>query len=341
MILSLPYGNNLFMVSSKLKVAHLSYWPIEIINQVTPKEMLEKIANVAVMPNAPVEEIKDTIKDADIIIGDWARSIKITKEILQAAEKCKLFHQTTVGYDTIDVEAARELGMDVSNGAGMNSIAVAEHAVMMMLVLVKKAVWMHEETSKGNWMYMEAVNKQLIGELSSRTVGIVGFGRSGMELAKRVKVFTPRILYTKRNRLSEAEEVEFGVSYRTLDDLLRESDIVSLHVPLTDETRNLIDMDRIALMKDNAVLLNLARAEVVDVCAVADSLKSGKLSGVGVDVFDPEPMSSDYPLRGLRNVILSPHLAGSTAETSKRSIDIALNNIRRVINGETPINIVN
>jgi glyoxylate reductase len=329
------------MVSDKIKVVHLTRWPIETINKMTAPDVLERVNNVVVNPEAPISEIKETIKDAEILFGDWTRSIKITKEILQAAKKCKLFHQPTVGYETIDIQAARECGIDVSNGAGMNSIAVAEHAIMMMLILIKKAIWMHEETSKGNWMYREAAGKGWITELSSKTIGIIGFGNSGKELAKRLRVFTPNVLYTKRSRLSEPEEEEYGVSYRSMENLLRESDVVSLHVPLTEETRGLINADSIGLMKDNAVLLNLARAEVMDVIEVKAALESGKLGGVGVDVFNPEPISPDYPLIGVRNVVLSPHLAGSTAETVRRSLGIATTNFRRFFDGKKPINLLN
>jgi glyoxylate reductase len=328
-------------MDSKFKVVVMSPWTYEVLREWTDIEIQEKTELVLIPRDAEINQIKGMVADSDIIVGDFSFHFPVTREIIESAKKCKLIHQPSVGYDHIDIEAAREHNIPVTNNAGMNSIAVAEHGIMMMLSLLKKTTWMNEETHNCNWMFIDAVSKGLIWELGGRTVGLVGLGRTGIELVKRLRAFTSSILYFKRNRLPITEEAELGVSYRTFQDLLKESDIISLHIPLTNETRNLIGTTELSMMKPDAILLNLSRGGIVDYHALADALKSGHLSGAGIDVYDPEPIQHDCPLIGLRNVILTPHIAGATHETKGRGRAITNMNMKRILKGKTPINIVN
>jgi phosphoglycerate dehydrogenase-like enzyme len=274
-------------------------------------------------------------------MGDYRHSNIIDRKIIEEARNLKLIQQPAVGYESIDVKAATECGVPVANAAGFNSVGVAEHALMMALVLLKKALLLQNETSRCNWLQDKVVNAGSSWELEGRTLGILGFGMVGRELAKRARGFGPRMLYNKRNRLPEVEEKELGVEYCTFDEILSRSDILSIHLPLTDETRGLIGGDELAKMRRGAILLNLARGKIVDTAALAEAVKRGHLSGVGVDVYDPEPIRSDNPLIGLENVMLTPHVAGATLESKTKSLKICFGNFARVFRGEAPINVVN
>jgi glyoxylate reductase/D-3-phosphoglycerate dehydrogenase len=184
-----------------------------------------------------------------------------------------------------------------------------------------------------------------VWELKGKTLGILGFGNIGMEVARLASVFGPKIIYYKRTRLTERVEEKLGVEYCSFDDLLSKSDIFSIHVPLTDETRGMIGRDEIAKMKPGAILLNLARGEIVDEEALAEAVVTGKLSGVGTDVLTEKRhgnvVETPSPLIGLENVMITPHMAGPTLEARLRSHKEATDNIIRVLRGETPLYIVN
>ena len=178
-------------------------------------------------------------------------------------------------------------------------------------------------------------------ELDGKVLGIVGMGNIGREVALRAKPFGCRILYYDIRALPPQQEEELGLERMELDDLLRASDIVTLHVPLTPETRHLIDGDKLALMKPEAFLLNLARGEVVDEETLAEALEEERLAGAGIDVFTQEPIDPANPLLKSPKVILSPHLAGSTNESRIRILQVTIDNVERALRGEKPLNVVN
>ena len=292
-------------------------------------------------PGSLEDEAIEATRDAEILLGDYTHRTKISRRVIESAPDLKFIQQIAVGVEIIDLEAARERGIPVANIAGFNSIGLGEHAMMLILSLLKKTPSMHMETSRCNWLQVQVVGQGSAWELSSRTLGIVGMGSSGTELAKRARAFTPSILYHKRNRLSAAEEASLGVNYASFDELLRKSDVISIHVPLTDETKGMFGRETIAKMKKNAILVNVARGEIVDAQAVADAIKEGRLAGAGIDVFNPEPIKPDNPLISLPNVILTPHIAGATAECAQRGVIYLGQNVARYLKGERPINIVN
>ena len=178
-------------------------------------------------------------------------------------------------------------------------------------------------------------------ELDGKVLGIVGMGNIGREVALRARPFGCRMVYYDIEGLPPQLEEELGVERMELDDLMRTSDIVTLHVPLTPETRHLIDGEKLALMKPEAFLLNLARGEVVDEEALAEALEEDRLAGAGIDVFTQEPIDPANPLLKSPKVILSPHLAGSTSESRIRIIQVTIDNVVRVLRGERPLNVVN
>jgi glyoxylate reductase len=294
---------------------------------------------VVVPPNSTEEEICKLVKGATVIGGDFKAKNVITKKILEAAEDVKLIQYYSVSYAGVDLEAAHQMGIPVANNPGWNSHAVAEHTLMMILVLLKKILYIHKETSEARWLQMSIWRE--IWELRGKTLGILGFGSIGRALAELVRPFGAKILYHKRSRLTADEEDRLNIEYRGFTDLLRDSDIVSIHVPLSDETRGLIGEKEIELMKQGAILINASRGEVVDAEAVRKAIISGRISGAGVDVFDPEPIEPTNPLIGLDNVLLTCHIAGASSEALKDCMVQCMENINRVLSNQKPRYIVN
>ncbi|MBW2324618.1 MAG: 3-phosphoglycerate dehydrogenase [Deltaproteobacteria bacterium] len=252
----------------------------------------------------PEEEIIEKIPGTFIIYGDHTRGTPITRNIAMAARGAKLVQQPSVGYDSIDIEACKEAGIKVANAAGANHIAVAEHTIMFALNLLKKLKELNEKTHEGQWL--QQVGHTDVFELYQKTYGIIGLGQIGKTTAER-----------------------------------KVSDIVSLHVPLDESTKNMIGERELGLMKETAILINVARGGVVDEKALAKALKENSIAGAGLDVFSVEPISSDNEILGLENAILTPHTAGVTKEAIPRYGQITIANIIRVLKGQEPENVVN
>ncbi|MGD2218212.1 MAG: phosphoglycerate dehydrogenase, partial [Gemmatimonadales bacterium] len=248
------------------------------------------------------------------IIGEYDGLIvrsrtKVTREVLEAATRLKVVGRAGVGVDNIDVDVATRLGVAVLNAPGGNVISAAEHTLALMLALVRHISRADASLRRGEWD-----RKRFQGiELYGKTLGLAGAGRIGTEVAKRARAFGMRVIaydpYLSRER---AEQV--GLELVTLPDLLEQSDVITVHVPLTDETRGMIGSVELALMKPTAYLINAARGGVVDEEALAEALRSGRLAGAGLDVFEKEPVSADNPLLALDNVVAVPHLGAATRE---------------------------
>jgi lactate dehydrogenase-like 2-hydroxyacid dehydrogenase len=288
-------------------------------------------------------EIIDKVKGAEIILmGPVAY---LSREILRNMWGVKLIQFVSAGYDAVDLKAATELGIPVANNPGFPSIPVAEHTLMAMLVLMKHATYGHTELLKGNWVQDELDGK--IRELPGKTVGILGLGSIGLKVAKRARAFGARIIYNKRSRLTDKMERELCLEYRTLDQVLEESDILTIHVPLTDETRNMIGRDEIAKMKRGAVLINTARGPIVDEVALAEALREGRLAGAAIDVPRGEgdgvtrarQLSANF--EGIKNMLLTPHVASMSPEADARCIKGFTENVVRALRGEKPQFLVN
>jgi lactate dehydrogenase-like 2-hydroxyacid dehydrogenase len=285
-------------------------------------------------------EICNIVQDADIILQ--VPGVMLTREILENMHNVKLLQFLSIGYDTVDLAAANELGITVANNPGFCAIPVAEHAIMSMLALMRWAAYGHMEMVKGNWVQKEIVFK--LNELNGKTVGILGLGSIGTEVAKRLRGFNVRILYNKRNRLNNTTEIELGVEYASLGQLIEESDILTIHVPLTDETRGLIGRDEIAKMKKGAILINTARGPIVDEAALAEALKEERLMGAAIDV--PRYGEGELPqlvntFQGIKNVLLTPHVSAYSPEAEIRWAKQFSDNVFRVLRGKTPNHVVN
>lgn len=268
-------------------------------------------------------------KDADVIM---IANMPLSGEVISACPNLKFIDVAFTGVDHVDLEAARAKGVKVSNAAGYSNQAVAELSLCMMLSLLRNVPQVDERCRNGQ------TKDGLVGcELKGKTVGIVGTGAIGQRTAELCKAFGCTVLGNRRRVTgTEPDYIEFV----SLDELLSRSDIVSLHCPLNDSTRGLINADSIAKMKPGAILINAARGPVVDSQALADALNSGKLGGAGIDVFEIEPpLALDHPLLHSKNTIVTPHVAFATAESMKARCEIVFNSLQQWMNGNQ-INVI-
>jgi len=288
------------------------------------------------------EKLYNKLEEADIVIGDFTFEIPITRDMIIHMKKVKLIQQPSTGFNHIDIDAAREYGIPVSNIGGANSVSVAEHTIALALALLKRIIQSHLKTQEGYWAQQEFFDLGIF-ELYDKTWGIIGMGRIGKEVAKRVKAFYVRVIYYDIRRLSKELEDELGVKYVPFNRLLTESDIISIHVPLTPETRHMIGEKELRRMKGSAIIINPSRGEIIDEEALAKAIKNRWILGVGVDVYSIEPPPRDHPLLNMKNenIITTPHLAGATNEARLRIIQVSVKNVIKVLMGEEPENVVN
>jgi len=326
-----------------LKIVDFSTFSEEMFNQMFEGYMdYSRFKMVKADKNLSLEEKCKLVKDADIILSDPFHFNPIPRKIIESAKKLKLIQCYTIGFDDIDVDAAREQGIPVANSAGILSKPIAEYTIMAALYLLKSIEYAYSEFGKGNWVQQQLMTplEQPL-EFGSLTLGILGCGSIGQEVARLAGVFGTRILYHNRRRLPETVEHGLGLEYSSFEDILMSSDVLSINVPLTDETRGMIGAEEIALMKKGAVLINTARGGIVDEQALADALVSGHLRGAAVDVFENEPDVGGCPLIGLKNVILTPHSSALSPETLKRVPPKVMENLNRIYEGKPPLRVVN
>lgn len=283
-------------------------------------------------PNSP--EWSKALADAEYLVG--LGEAKMDDAFYRAAPKLKLIQLLSAGYDRVDIEAARRAGIPVCNNGGANAIAVAEHTLMLMLAVSRRLFWQHSNVAAGRWRGNDVANVRLY-ELYGRTLGLIGLGTIGKKVARLAKPFGLDVQYYDIVRLTEDQADALGVRFRLMSELLRTSDIVSLHVPLTPSTRHMIGSRELGLMKKTAYLINTCRGPVVDEPALYEALSNGTIAGAGLDVFDQEPPPADNPLFGLDNVILTPHFAGPTWDNQYGRFRNAFDNVQRVARGEKPL----
>jgi phosphoglycerate dehydrogenase-like enzyme len=280
------------------------------------------------------DTFKAAMGDADFLVGFGNRAIDAG--FYAAAPKLRLLQLLSAGYDTVDIEAARGAGVPVCNNGGANSTAVSEHAVMLMMAVCRRLVWQHESVVSGRWRGNNPGSTKLF-ELRDKVLGLVGLGAIGKKVARLANAFGMRVQYYDIRRISEAEEDALDVRFGLLNEILRSSDIVSLHVPLTPGSRHMIGAAELAIMKSSAYLVNTSRGPVIDEKALFAALEGGAIAGAGLDVFDQEPPPADNPLFRLENVVLTPHYAGPTWDNQPARFRNAFDNCQRVARGEKPL----
>jgi D-3-phosphoglycerate dehydrogenase len=296
-------------------------------------KILEEVGDVEVATGLDKEELLEKIKDADVLV---VRSgTKVTREVIENAEKLKVIGRAGVGVDNIDLDAATEKGIIVVNAPDASSISVAELTMGLMLAAARNIPQATASLKRGEWD-----RKRFKGiELYGKTLGIVGLGRIGQQVAKRAQAFGMNII-AYDPYIPEEVANSLGIRLVSINDLCKESDFITLHVPLTPKTRHMIGKEQIDLMKKNAIIVNCARGGLIDEKALYEALKEKKIRGAALDVFEEEPPKNS-PLLTLDNVIGTPHQGASTEEAQKSAGTIVAEQIKKILRGEPAENIVN
>ena len=282
------------------------------------------------------EEKIPLCKDADalmLIIPD------ISAKLLGSCPKVKLIQTLSAGYDQLDVTALNEFGIPIANNGGANAIAVAEHTIALMISVCKRmmAQW-HTAVNERRW---QGTLKDVdMVEISNKTIGIVGLGRIGKQVAKRLMGFDTRTLYYDIQEMPLEVQQELNAQPVQFEELLHQSDIVSLHVPLTARTAQMIGERELGMMKPTAFLISTCRGAVIEERALFQALNDRRIAAAGLDVLEQEPTPPDSPLFELDNLIITPHMAGSTVEAELRAAEFAYDNIKRVLAGEPPESLI-
>ncbi|MFG1998527.1 NAD(P)-dependent oxidoreductase [Spirillospora sp. NPDC048911] len=279
--------------------------------------------DVVSCPEEDDERLYELLPETEVL---WHVLRPFTAADMDRAPKLRLIQKLGTGVNTIDLDAATERGIAVANMPGQNARAVAETSLLLMLAALRRVVTFDRLTREGRgW----PANPGLVGgEIAGRTVGLLGGGEIAGLLRGMLEAMGARVLFTSRTPRPD------DPAWRELDDLLRASDIVSVHIPLTDETHHLLDERRLALLPSGAVVVNTARGAVIDEAALVEALTSGQLGGAGLDVFEEEPVKAANPLLALDNVVVMPHVAWVTTETWQRYFAVATENVRRLAAGE-------
>jgi phosphoglycerate dehydrogenase-like enzyme len=304
------------------------------LNEISVAQELLPPSLDAVIARHGSAAFKDALADAVCLVGFGDGTMD--DAFYAAAPKLKLVQLLSAGYDRCDIEAARRAGVPICNNGGANSTAVSEHAILLMLAVSRRIVWQHENVAAGRWRGNNVDDVKLY-ELKGRTLGIVGLGIIGKKTARLAKAFGMTVQYYDIARLTEEQADDLGVRFALFDELLRTSDIVSLHVPLSKATRHMMGPAQFAMMKPTAYLINTCRGPGVDEAALTEALTAGTIAGAGLDVFDQEPPPPDNPLFTLPNVILTAHLAGPTWDNQYTRFRNAFDNCQRVIRGDKPL----
>ena len=301
------------------------------LRQVVADKALPGMDVVTAPADMDDDEKIDLVRDADFIMLFPG---KISDRVLQAAHKCKLIQLLSAGYDEMNLPLAEDLGIAVANNGGANRVAVAEHTIMLMLATHRRMMWYANNVKAGRWK-KEQDRKIDVFELEGKTLGIIGMGNIGRQVARRAAAFDLELqYYDKYHPLTPVEEETMGIKAVPMDTLLETSDIVSTHVPLTRETYGMIGKRELELMKPTGVVINTSRGGVIDETALAEALISGTISAAGLDVMEHEPPDPNDPLLQIENLIITPHTAGPTVESIPKRAANAFENIQHVWSGQ-------
>lgn len=279
------------------------------------------------------DEVLRRVADADFLL---VATTPVTEEVIAAAPRLKLIQHQGVGYDNVDVEAAARQGISVALTPEGTTVGVAEHVFLLILALYKQLRKAEGALRRGEWLQWALRPRSY--EIKGKVLGVIGLGRIGRAVAQRARAFeVAEILYYDIARPGPEVERDLGVVFCPFHELLRRADIVTLHVPLTEETRRMIGGQELGLMGEQAILINTARGALVDEEALYRALATGQIAGAGLDVFAQEPTPPDSPLLRLDNVVVTPHIAAGTCDALQAKMAAAFANMVRVTRGEKPI----
>ncbi len=313
------------------KVAFITGLPDQIIEVVVGYNPDDWTTEV-VRGDTPVEDQKRAVADADFIMVYRAH---LHDDVLRAAEKVRVVQTLAAGYDSMNLRLMRELEIACCNNGGANSLAVADHAVLLMLTLYKQLLAADRSVRAGSWS--QPIDGFNTFEMTDKQVGILGLGNIGRQVAKRVQGFDAQVQYFDLFPQTPQRESELNVTRVSLEELFATSDIITCHTPLTPDTRHIVSRELLGLMKPTAVLINTSRGPVVDEDALVEALSEGRIAGAGLDVFENEPVTPDNPLLTMDNVVVTPHSAGTTWNTWFRRAEFAYRNMKGVWDGDPPM----
>ncbi len=296
------------------------------------RALLPPNVELDMVPNLEQTEFAAHAQNADVLLTAYRR---VDASLLALAPQVRFIQQLGVGYNNIDVAAVAAAGILASHTPGVNSEAVAEHTIMLMLALLKRFTQAEQSARAGQWAY-QAMMEMGLGDLSGATVGLIGLGAIGKATAERLRPFGSRLLYTSRRRVEAETEARLELTYLSLPELLAASNIVSLHLPLTEETRHLIGEQTLGQMQRGAFLVNTARGGLVDEAALRSAIESGQLGGAALDVVEHETEGGN-PFTDLPQVLVTPHVAGISRAAASRMMQTALANLGRFLSGQTPL----
>jgi phosphoglycerate dehydrogenase-like enzyme len=297
-----------------------------------PPDVLEALfgderAELVVPAERTQAAVEALLPEVDVVLGDWTHTLRVD----DPGPRVAMVQMPSVGVDTVDVDRCAAAGVPVANCAGANTVSVAEWCVSATLALLRRTVEADTAVRRGEWPQTSLGGRELAGS----TVGIVGMGGIGRAVARIVGAFDCQVQYWSRSRHDDAP-----ASYVPLDELMATSDVIVLAIALSEETRELVDARRLALVKPGALLVNGGRGGLVDEPALAEALRSGRLAGAALDVYAVEPLPAGSPLRELP-VLLSPHMAGSSNQAVARIVEQTTTNLRRALDGEPLHDVVN
>ena len=303
---------------------HYEGKPAEIIKSAVPDgfelEMLESVSQ---------QELEGKVKEADYLLVSGR--LKINRTVLENATNIKMIQRTGVGLDSIDLEYIRNHDIPFYVNKGVNAQSVAEHTILLMLASLRNLVEINENTKRGIW------KKQAQGvcthELCGKTVGLIGMGAIGRKVAGMLKAFGAKVLYNDVSKMKQEDENALGIKFSTREEIIEKSDIISLHCPLTDDTRHMINDRAVNKMKNGVILINTARGGLIDEAALINGIKNGKIAGAGIDVYEKETVDNSEVLN-LQNVITTPHIGGVTYDSFYQMMYQAMRNIEMFDKGQ-------
>lgn len=297
---------------------------------------LERLANCSIYDRSTADQVVERCKDAEIVMTN---KVPITREIMDQLPQLEFINVMATGYNVIDVAAAKEKGIVVSNAAGYSTSSVAQHCFALLLELYSKVgAHNHHVRESEGWASKSDFSYSLspLREIQGKTIGLIGYGTIGSQVAGIAKAFGMKVLVNRRNQSQELPE---GMQYADLQELAEQSDVVSLHCPYTGDNGEMINAAFLEQMKNSAILVNTARGQLVDEQALANALHEGQIAGAGLDVLSQEPPHKDHVLLQAPNTVLTPHQAWASLESRKRLMKIMVDNVRGYLIND-PMNVV-
>lgn len=299
--------------------------------------VLDQYGEATVHSRVPVDQLAEAIGDAEIV---FLNKSPLTREVLDACPNIKFISVIATGYNTVDIAAAAERGIPVANVPSYGTAAIGQHAIALLMEITNHVAYNDSEVRKGrresagDWCFWDYPSI----ELENKTMGIIGLGRIGQSVARVALGFGMKVI--AHDQYESDEMKALGVKYVDLDTLLGSSDVISLHCPLFESTKKMINRETIAKMKNGVILINNSRGALIDELALAEALESGKIYAAGLDALDNEPPTLDHPLLKARNCFITPHISWAALECRQRLVTYAIDNLKAFLAG-TPTNIVN